>query len=217
MRGMNRVNFVNPEEWNRLTKTRSKGLLSFSNHVSLFDDPLLISNLGTTAYAQVRWIAADQKNFFSTALKGFIFSAGKCVPIVRGGGLDQAGFDFLLERLGQNDWVHIFPEGGRTRENAGKLKTPFKLGIGRLLAEARPIAIPFYHYGMHEILPVGSTLPRVGKQVKVQFGAATEMSAQWFDTNYPDLDGVALWKGLRDWSYETLSELERVTRPDSDD
>jgi monolysocardiolipin acyltransferase len=217
MRGMNRVNFVNPEEWNRLTKTRNKGLLSFSNHVSLFDDPLLISNLGTTAYAQVRWIAADQKNFFSTALKGFIFSAGKCVPIVRGGGLDQAGFDFLLERLGQNDWVHIFPEGGRTREDAGQLKTPFKLGIGRLLAEARPIAIPFYHYGMHEIMPVGSTLPRMGKQVRVQFGAATEMSDQWYDSNYPDLEGVALWKGLRDWSYETLVELELKTRPNSND
>jgi monolysocardiolipin acyltransferase len=217
MRGMNRVSFVNPEEWNSLTKSRNKGLLSFSNHVSLFDDPLLISNLGTTAYTQVRWIAADQKNFFSTALKGFIFSAGKCVPIVRGGGLDQAGFDFLLERLGQNDWVHIFPEGGRTREDAGKLKTPFKLGIGRLLAEAQPIAIPFYHYGMHKVMPVGSVLPRLGKRVRVQFGSATEMSEQWFEANCPDLTGVSLWKALRDWSYEALAELELETRPNTND
>ena len=213
MRGMNTVDFMNPEEWNALTKDRSRGLLSFSNHVSYFDDPLLISNLGTTAYSQVRWIAADHKNFFSTALKGFIFSAGKCVPIVRGGGLEQPGFDFLLERLAHNDWVHIFPEGGRTREDAGKLKTPFKLGIGRLLAEAKPIAIPFYHYGMHDILPVGSTLPKMGKRVRVQFGAATEISDAWLEKKYPELTGAQQWKALRDWSYETLADLEQRTRP----
>ena len=133
MQKMNTVEFENSDEWNELTQQRDRGLLSFSNHVSYFDDPLLISNLGTTAYRQVRWIAADHKNFFGTAFKGFIFSAGKCVPIIRGGGLDQPGFDFLLERLRLGEWVHIFPEGGRTREQTGKLKKPFKLGIGRLL------------------------------------------------------------------------------------
>lgn len=214
MRGMNRVDFVNPEEWNQLTKERDRGLLSFSNHVSYFDDPLLISNLGTTAYSEVRWIAADHKNFFGTAMKGFIFSAGKCVPIVRGGGLEQPGFDFLLERLAQKDWVHIFPEGGRTREDAGKLKTPFKLGIGRLLAEAKPIAIPFYHYGMHDILPVGSSLPRMGKRVRVQFASSTRIDDDWLSTHCPDRSGVDLWKSLRDWSYEELADLEKKTRPE---
>ena len=216
MRGFNSVNFVNPEEWNRLTKARDKGLLSFSNHVSYFDDPLLISNLGTTAYNDVRWIAADHKNFFGTALKGFIFSAGKCVPIVRGGGLEQPGFDFLLERLANKDWVHIFPEGGRTREDAGKLKTPFKLGIGRLLAEAQPIAIPFYHYGMHKILPVGSAFPKVGQSVKVKFAASTNIDEAWLSTRYAKTEGTDLWKALRDWSYEELAGLERSTRPEMD-
>ena len=192
MRGMNRVDFVNPDEWNALTKTRDRGLLSFSNHVSYFDDPLLISNLGTTDYDEVRWIAADHKNFFGSAMKGFIFSAGKCVPIVRGGGLEQPGFDFLLERLAAKDWVHIFPEGGRTRENEGKLKTPFKLGIGRLLAEAKPIAIPFYHYGMHQILPVGSALPKMGKAVKVQFAPSTLIDDAWIDTNCEGTNGPDL-------------------------
>ena len=213
MRVMNTVEFVNAEEWNELTGSRERGLLSFSNHVSYFDDPLLISNLGTTSYRDVRWIAADHKNFFGTKLKGFIFSAGKCVPIVRGGGLEQRGFDFLLERLAQKDWVHIFPEGGRTREDAGKLKTPFKLGIGRLLAEAKPIAMPFYHFGMHNILPVGSAVPRAGKKVKVQFADAVEINDDWLEQNYPGQDGMALWKALRDWSYETLADLEVKTRP----
>lgn len=213
MRRMNQVEFANPQEWNTLTQSRDKGLLSFSNHVSYFDDPLLISNLGTTAYKDIRWIAADHANFFSTALKGFIFSAGKCVPIVRGGGLDQPGFDFLLQRLALKDWVHIFPEGGRTREDAGKLKTPFKLGIGRLLAEAKPIAIPFYHYGMHDVLPVGSSIPRTGNKVLVQFAAATDINDQWLSENYPALQSRDRWQALTDWSYHQLAALERQTRP----
>lgn len=216
MQRMNRVSFVNPGEWNALTQSRNKGLLSFSNHVSYFDDPLLVSNLGTTAYDEVRWIGADYENFFSTALKGFVFSAGKCVPIVRGGGLDQPGFDFLLDRLSRNDWVHIFPEGGRTREEAGKLKTPFKLGIGRLLAEAKPIAIPFYHYGMHQILPVGSSFPRRGKTVKVRFAPSTDVNDGWLSENHPGSSGSDLWRELRDWSYRELASLEVLTRPPAD-
>ena len=67
------------------------------------------------------------------------------------------------------EWVHIFPEGGRTRRQEGRLKTPFKRGIGRLIDEAQPILLPFYHFGMHEVMPVGRWLPRIGKTVKVQF------------------------------------------------
>jgi len=28
------------------------------------------------------------------------------------------------------------------------------------MAKARLIALPFYHHGMHEVLPVGAKLPR---------------------------------------------------------
>ena len=212
MQTMNTVEFENSDEWNELTQQRDRGLLSFSNHVSYFDDPLLISNLGTTAYRQVRWIAADHKNFFGTALKGFIFSAGKCVPIIRGGGLDQPGFDFLLERLRLGEWVHIFPEGGRTREQTGKLKKPFKLGIGRLLAEAKPIAIPFYHYGMHEILPVGKKWFSSGKKVRVQFAPSTTIDDDWLQTHFPNSTEKGLWKDLTNWSCEALESLESSTR-----
>ena len=116
MQGMNTVVFEGQERWEAVFEHEGRGVLSFSNHVSLFDDPLLISNLGRTRFDDVRWIGSDHINFFGTALKGLIYSAGKCVPIVRGGGLDQPGFSFLSERLKAGDWVHIFPEGGRTRE-----------------------------------------------------------------------------------------------------
>ena len=112
MRRMNDLEFDGAERWEGLFRDRQRGLLSFSNHVSLFDDPLLIANLGTTRYGDVRWIPADHLNFFGNAMKGLVFSAGKCVPIIRGGGLEQQGMTFLSERLKAGDWVHIFPEGG---------------------------------------------------------------------------------------------------------
>ena len=184
-------------------------MLSFSNHVSLFDDPLLVSNLGATRYAEVRWIAADHANFFSSKLMGILFSSGKCVPIIRGGGLEQLGFSFLLDRLREGDWVHIFPEGGRTREADARLRTPFKLGIGRLLVEAQPIAIPFYHRGMHELLPIGSTVPRFGKRVVVQFGSPTRADSRWSrDLRSASDDMTALWQAATDWSEGRLAALE---------
>ena len=148
---LNRLQFEGRARWDHLfgedgsvfRRADGRGLLSFSNHVSLFDDPLLISNLGATQYKNVRWIAADHINFFGNRLKGLIYSGGKCVPIMRGGGLNQPGFDFLINRLKLGEWVHIFPEGGRTRDPMHLLQLPLKLGIGKLICEANPVVMPF--------------------------------------------------------------------------
>jgi len=210
MRGLNRLTFDGRDRWESAFASTDAGVLSFSNHVSLFDDPLLISNLGQTRYSQVRWIPADHLNFFGSRLKGLLFSCGKCVPIIRGGGLEQPGFSFLLERLRAGDWVHIFPEGGRTRDPGALLRTPFKTGIGRLLVEAQPIAMPFYHRGMHEILPIGSRLPRWGKEVDVLFGDATRIDDAWIHQLAPDADTpAARWQQVTSWAEATLTTLER--------
>jgi len=209
MRGLNRLNFTGRERWEAAFSSTDAGVLSFSNHVSLFDDPLLVSNLGTTGYSDVRWIPADHLNFFGSRLKGLVFSCGKCVPIIRRGGLDQPGFIFLMERLRAGDWVHIFPEGGRTREADARLQTPFKTGIGRLLVEAQPIAMPFYHRGMHEILPIGSWLPRVGQKVEVLFGEAARVDDAWLQHLAPGSDHPPeLWQLATNWAEETLLTLE---------
>jgi monolysocardiolipin acyltransferase len=210
MRGLNRLTFDGQDRWESAFAAADSGVLSFSNHVSLFDDPLLISNLGQTRYSQVRWIPADHLNFFGSWLKGLLFSCGKCVPIIRGGGLDQPGFTFLLERLRAGDWVHIFPEGGRTRESGARLRSPFKTGIGRLLVEAQPIAMPFYHRGMHEILPIGSRLPRWGNEVDVLFGEPTRIDEDWLHQLDMDSDDPAARRDRATaWAEATLMALER--------
>lgn len=238
MRVINRVEFHGKQNWEDLLNNekvkQGRGILSFSNHVSLFDDPLLISSLGYTSYKNARWIAADHRNFFGNACKGIIFSAGKCVPIIRGAGLKQKGFDFLLDRLKAGDWVHIFPEGGRTRDTNGLLRTPFKLGIGRLIYEAQPMVIPFYHCGMQKIMPIGSILPRIQQKVQVYFGQAHDMNQAELDhTIIPSLTQESelstldstptsshssqldykMWVALTDWSFLQLQRLEKMHHP----
>ena len=215
MRRMNHLEFTGVERWEGLFQGRERGLLSFSNHVSLFDDPLLISNLGTTDYESVRWIPADHINFFGNALKGVVFSAGKCVPIIRGGGLEQRGMTFLVERLQAGEWVHIFPEGGRTRETGKRLKRPFKLGIGKLVAEAEPVLMPFIHQGMGRVLPIGTTLPRRGCSVTVRFGHAQIADHTWLDTFRRESQSEhELWGLIRDWSERELVMLSDLAERD---
>jgi len=221
MQGLNQLSFEGRARWDALfgpdqgswERQGGRGLLSFSNHVSLFDDPLLISNLGATRYQDVRWIAADHVNFFGNKLKGLLFSSGKCVPIIRGGGLEQPGFDFLRERLMGGEWVHIFPEGGRSRRAEGRLQLPLKVGIGRLICEARPVVMPFFHYGMHRVQPIGATVPRVGQRVQVHFGEPTTIDDAWWEEHVTSEAAEGQWSEVTEWAAGQLSALERVAHP----
>ena len=40
--------------------------------------------------------------------------------------------------------------------------------------------MPFYHYGMHEILPIGTMIPNKGKEVNIQFGEAECIDDKWW-------------------------------------
>ena len=215
MTKMNRLDFLGRENWEQAFHHSQRGILSFSNHVSLFDDPLLVSNLGRVKFAQVRWIGADHKNFYGSALKGFISAAGKCVPIVRGAGLNQPGLTFLADRLKAGEWVHIFPEGGRTRDERAKMRRQFKLGIGQLISDARPILAPFYHYGMQDILPIGKTLPSRGKTVKVLFDEPVIVDDDWLNRlGISDTTpAIEAYQRLANWSYERLRRLEFKLHP----
>ena len=219
---LNQVTFKGKERWDelfepyggRFKRTRTQGLLSFSNHVSLFDDPLLISTLGVIKYRQARWIAADHINFFNNRFKGLIYSGGKCVPIIRGGGLEQPGFDFLIDRLKQGDWVHIFPEGRRSRKQDHSLHLPLKTGIGKLIEKATPMVIPFYHYGMQNVMPIGSTLPKLKQELTVQFGHATTIDQGWWSSKVtPETSTQEAWQIATLWARDQLLNLERQVHP----
>lgn len=106
----------------------------------------------------------------------------------RGAGMFQAGLAAAEARLKAGDWVHIFPEGTRSKD--GSKIGPARKGVGRLVAacaaeggsssggEQRPapLVVPFVHSGMHELMPRGALVPRAGKEVRVLVGEPVEVA-----------------------------------------
>ena len=171
--GLNDLEMVNREAFDA-ARASGRPLLTFSNHVSLFDDPWLVASFAGWQWGSARWCATDALNFFSNPVSARFFSFGRGVPIVRGAGLDQPGMTFLMERLRSvGEWVHIFPEGGRSRDPQ-HLRVPLKSGIGHLAARTRPLLLPFHHTGMERVLPIGSRVPRVGHPIRLVFGEAVD-------------------------------------------
>jgi monolysocardiolipin acyltransferase len=216
MRRLNTLKIEGGEHLESVAERRGRGLLTFSNHVSMFDDPLLTANFTSASYDEIRWVASDAINFFGSWWKAWVFTAGKCVPIVRGAGVDQLGFLFLRDRLIEGSWVHVFPEGGRTRDPQALMRAPFKTGIGRLIDEAHPVALPFYHYGMHAILPVGAVRPRTGNEVVLRFGEPTicedDFVAQC-TTGVDAGDPRSRWEALAAWAHRQLRTMELTLNP----
>ncbi|KAK8946327.1 N-acylphosphatidylethanolamine synthase [Platanthera zijinensis] len=146
-----------------------------SNHVASVDDPLVIASLLPPSVmldaSNIRWtLCATDRCFKNAALSAF-FRCVKVLPVSRGDGIYQKGMDMALSKLNNGGWVHIFPEGSRSRDG-GKTIGTAKRGVGRLILDADtvPTVIPFVHSGMQEIMPLGSKFPKVGKKVTVVVG-----------------------------------------------
>lgn len=196
---LNRLETHNLEAFEH-ARAQGRALVTFSNHVSLFDDPWLVATFSGVNWDRIRWCATDALNFFGTPMKARFFSAGKGVPVVRGAGLNQLGMRFLEARLRDGDWVHIFPEGGRSRDPM-HVRTPLKPGMAHLIRATRPLLLPFHHRGMENVLPIGDNFPRFGNQVSLRFGEVTDS-----DLGIADLSVEAIMT----WAEEQLLALEAM-------
>uniref|UniRef100_A0A0E0CCK6 Phospholipid/glycerol acyltransferase domain-containing protein n=1 Tax=Oryza meridionalis TaxID=40149 RepID=A0A0E0CCK6_9ORYZ len=150
MHGLNSVQIYGAEKLQQALQERPKGkpLLTVSNHVAAMDDPFVIASILPPSVMSV-----------------------KVLPVSRGDGIYQKGMDMALSKLNNGGWVHIFPEGSRSKDG-GKTIAPAKRGVGRLVmdADSLPVVIPFVHTGMQDIMPVGKRIPRAGKRVIVVVG-----------------------------------------------
>ncbi|KAI5658730.1 hypothetical protein M9H77_27523 [Catharanthus roseus] len=177
MHGLNRVQIYGAEKLHQLVLHRpeNKPLITISNHVAAMDDPLVIASLlppNIMLEAQnLRWTLCATDRCFRNPVTSAFFKHVKVLPVSRGDGIYQKGMDVAISKLNRGEWIHIFPEGSRSRDG-GKSIGSIKRGIGRLVLDADnvPIVLPFVHVGMQDIMPVGAKLPRIGKTVTVLVG-----------------------------------------------
>ena len=97
------------------------------------------------------------------------------------------------------------------------MMSSFKAGIGMLIAETKPLALPFYHYGMHLVLPVGSSRLRTCRDVRMVFGDVIDCDDEWLSSvaaRHGDAeDGPGLWRAIAAETHETVARLERRVHP----
>ena len=113
-------------------------LITVSNHETALDDPLVVSALlpdgGVLTNPEgLRWTLCATDRCFTSTLAAAFFRAGKVLPVARGAGLAQPGMAAAEGRLAAGEWVHVFPEGTRSRDGALR---PARKGVGRLAVAA---------------------------------------------------------------------------------
>ncbi|AZS43473.1 lysophospholipid acyltransferase family protein [Microbacterium oleivorans] len=131
-----------------------------SNHLSVSDSiffPLMIDRPMS--------FLAKSDYFTGTGVKGWatrVFMKGTGqIPIDRTGGkASEASLNTGLQVLGRGDILGIYPEG--TRSPDGKLYRG-RTGLARMALTARVPVVPVVMIGTDEVMPIGRSIPRVGR------------------------------------------------------
>lgn len=146
-----------------------------SNHQSMIDSFLV----GTEAYYPrsvikpylIPWHPAAAENFFKNPILSWLSSHWRCIP-VRPGRRDLRALHRMIHVLPRGVMI-LFPEGTRSRDGAVQRGRP---GAGLLILATRPRVIPVAIEGMADLLPIGKTIPNIGKKLYVSYGKPIDYS-----------------------------------------
>ncbi|KAI8813486.1 acyltransferase-domain-containing protein [Cladochytrium replicatum] len=158
---------------NLILNRGERPLISYCNHASTVDDPALFGLLPWKILLDVRgmrWSLGASEICFTNDVFSAFFKAGKVLATTRGKGIHQGSMEKALEKLNNNEWVHVFPEAKIVQEPG---LDKFRWGIARLIMESKtpPLVLPFWHRGMDKVMPENRLLkiPIPGNNVDLLF------------------------------------------------
>lgn len=174
-----------------------------SNHVSMLDDmfigPLLFAPKGIFNYRFMPYHTPEQTNFYKGPIISWIMEHLKCIPLMRGKGINQEGIQLVIKRLKEGGSVQIYPEGTRTRSgHLGKGKP----GVGKIVYDSKCKVIPCYHSGLEKVLPIGSKIPRPFKKIDVIIGEPVS-----YDDYFQQENKVETWRKIADDMIDRIRAL----------
>jgi len=111
------------------------------------------------------WNPAAGENFYRTPILAWLADNWKCIW-VQPGRRDLHALHRMIQVL-PHGVMTLFPEGTRTRDGS---VGPGQAGTGLLILATRARVIPVAIEGMREVLPIGSSVPRVFKRIRVTYG-----------------------------------------------
>eukprot|EP00894_Picocystis_sp_ML_P003037 jgi/Pico_ML_1/53554/g4084.t1 len=131
---LNNTHVQGAEHLNQALLHRKQGqaLITVSNHVAAMDDPLVSAAIVPPEVIfdrdQLRWTLCATDRCFKSPMVSSFFRTVKVLPVERGAGLEQAGMQVAYSRIQRGDWVHIFPEGTRSKD--GSIGKTVKVVVG---------------------------------------------------------------------------------------
>jgi 1-acyl-sn-glycerol-3-phosphate acyltransferase len=149
--------------------------LLLSNHQSMIDSmPIALAAFYPKSWLRpylVPWHPAARENFFKNKFIAWYSSHTRCIP-VKPGRRDVHALHKMIDVLPKGAII-LFPEGTRSRTGNVEDGRP---GAGLVALATKPRIIPVAIDGMQEILPIGKTVPRIGKRIYIKCGPPLDYS-----------------------------------------
>ncbi len=125
---------------------------------------LLRSRVGRQRMELLEAKAREQGLEVEEYLRSFVTSR----PGEHATSLDQVGMLEACARINVGDWLHFFPEAGRSRNLSLR---PARPGVGKVIYHTPEAeVVPLCFYGTQDVLPVGALVPRPFQKVVVSVG-----------------------------------------------
>ena len=167
---LNRTTYIGKEHVGSEPNT-----LLLSNHQSMIDSmPVALAAFFPKSWLRpylVPWHPAARENFFKHKLIAWYSSHTRCIP-VRPGRRDVHALHKMIDVLPKGAII-LFPEGTRSRTGNVQDGRP---GAGLVALATKPRIIPVAIDGMQEVLPIGKTIPRIGRRIYVSYGPPLDYS-----------------------------------------